>query len=508
MSKNKKKINRKILQDKGQFWTPDWIAEAMVSYVAKDAPVIFDPATGTGAFLKGLRKISLSKSKFYGIDIDETVLKEQVYTDKACDVEVRDFLLNPPKKKFHAIVANPPYIRHHKINKMTKEQLKNLSKQITGTIIDGRAGYHIYFLIQALDLLENNGKLAFIMPADTCEGKFANRLWSWITSTYSLDCVITFAEASSPFPNVDTNAVIFLIRKASQKNKLFWINVKKQSNELYNFINSGFDRSFEYKTLEIIERDLSEALKTGLSRPKSDISNSKYYLRDFARVMRGIATGANDFFFLTREQVESLNIPKKYVKLAVGRTKDVTSDIANEHTIIELNKKNRPTLLLSINENKDSLPQSVIKYIDKGEQAGLSIRPLIKQRSPWFKMEQREVPPILFTYLGRRNSRFIKNNAGVIPLTGFLCVYPYTKNEEYVKELWLVLNNPETISNLRFVGKSYGAGAIKVEPRGLESLPLPEHLVEEHLIKYQKQKKLDTMHSHENSIIAAASISN
>ena len=44
--------------------------------------------------------------------------------------------------------------------------------QNTGVILDGRAGFHVYFLIRALTLLEENGRLAFIMPADTCEGKF------------------------------------------------------------------------------------------------------------------------------------------------------------------------------------------------------------------------------------------------------------------------------------------------------------------------------------------------
>jgi hypothetical protein len=46
---------------------------------------------------------------------------------------------------------------------------------------------------------------------------------------------------------------------------------------------------------------------------------------------------------------------------------------------------------------------------------GLPKRPLISTRRPWFKMEQREVPPILFAYLGRRNTRFILNEAGILP---------------------------------------------------------------------------------------------
>ena len=94
-------------------------------------------------------------------------------------------------------------------------------------------------------------------------------------------------------------------------------------------------------------------------------------------------------------------------------------------------------------------------------------------------METRRVPPILFAYLGRRNARFIRNLAGVVPLTGFLCVYPHHEDEAFINRLWKVLCHPETIANLNLVGKSYGSGAIKVEPRALEKLPLPISVVRE-----------------------------
>jgi hypothetical protein len=120
-----------------------------------------------------------------------------------------------------------------------------------------------------------------------------------------------------------------------------------------------------------------------------------------------------------------------------------------------------------------------------GEKQGIPNRALILTRRPWYKMERREIPPLLFAYLGRRNSRFIKNEAGALPLTGFLCVYPIYSDEEYVKSLWKVLNHPDTLSNLNLVGKSYGSGAIKVEPRNLARLPIPDNLVEEYNLKRQ-----------------------
>ena len=94
-------------------------------------------------------------------------------------------------------------------------------------------------------------------------------------------------------------------------------------------------------------------------------------------------------------------------------------------------------------------------------------------------MESRPVPPILFAYLGRRNARFIRNYADVVPLTGFLCVYPKDDDPAFAEKLWQVLNHPATLANLPLVGKSYGAGAVKVEPRSLEMLPLPTSVSDE-----------------------------
>jgi adenine-specific DNA-methyltransferase len=473
---------REILRDKGQFWTPSWVAEAMVAYVADNTDLVFDPATGRGAFYEALLKLNKQNISFFGTDIDPEVLSDEIYNKEKCFVEKRDFIKDPPKRKFKAIVANPPYIRHHRIDEETKLLLKQLSTSITGGTIDGRAGYHIYFLIQALNLVEKDGKLAFIMPADTCEGKFAKNLWKWISEKFCIEGVITFDEKATPFPNVDTNAIIFLIKNSKPQKTLQWVKANEAySSDLLDFISSKFKKK-KYGTLEIISRQLKEGIATGFSRPEQNHNGFKFHLNDFANVMRGIATGSNEFFFLTAQQVKEIGIPKEFLKRAVGRTKDATESVLTLKDIEELEKENRPTYLLSINGH-DKFPKAISNYLKIGEELGLPSRSLIQQRKPWYKMEKRQVPPLLFAYLGRRNTRFIKNDAGVLPLTGFLCVYPIYDDKEYINNLWQALNHPDTLENLKLVGKSYGSGAIKVEPGNLNKLPIPEHIVSQFNLK-------------------------
>lgn len=194
--------------------------------------------------------------------------------------------------------------------------------------------------------------------------------------------------------------------------------------------------------------------------------------------MRGIATGSNEFFLLTKKRAKELEIPEEFLIPAISRTRDVNGATITKQTLLELEKKGRPTLLLSPDGRRlEDFPIKVQEYLLKGEKKGINKKTLIATRSPWYKMEQREIPKFLFAYLGRRNARFIKNEAGVVPLTGFLCVYPKSNDTGYVEKLEEILKHPDTVENLSLVGKSYGGGAIKVEPRALENLPIPEYLI-------------------------------
>jgi len=345
---------REKLREKGQFWTPDWVAEAMVFYVIEDSNLVFDPAVGRGAFYSALRRINQqnqTRVKFYGTDIDAQIVQQAIdeglFEPGTFEIEREDFILNPPKRRFKSIIANPPYIRHHRLSNKMKEVLKRICLKGLGETIDARAGLHVYFLIQALLLLKRNGRLAFIMPADTCEGVFADKLWRWVTTNYCLECVITFAPEATPFPNVDTNAIVFLIKNAEPKERIIWVKVYEPRNrELSLFVQSKF-RLRWLGSLRILERGLNEALRTGLSREPNDTTVSEYTLLDFATVMRGIATGANDFFFLTREEARKRGIPQEFLRLAIGRTRDVEGAYIDSKTINRLDSRGRPTLLFA-----------------------------------------------------------------------------------------------------------------------------------------------------------------
>jgi adenine-specific DNA-methyltransferase len=473
---------REILQAKGQFWTPDWVADAMATYVLSDgATCVFDPAVGGGAFFRAVKRVAKHPITLSGCEIDPCALEEAITTGlseaEMAGVELRDFAINPPSSTFPAIIANPPYLRHHRLSAETKASLREFGTKLLGQPLDGRAGLHVYFLLRALTLLAPEGKLAFILPADVCEGVFAKPLWKWVTQHFRLDATITFTPEATPFPGVDTNAIVFLISNAPPSDAFAWLRCTKANTNALRLWVEGHPT----EAITDTNRSLMEALQTGFSRPPVDITQPVGpVLGDFARVMRGIASGDNAFFFFTREQATALSIPEEFLKRAVGRTRDIEGDCLTDAHLEWLDKEGRPTFLFAPDARPmEDFPNAVQDYLRQGETIGLPTKALISQRKPWYKMEKRTPPPFLFAYLGRRNARFIQNQAKALPLTGFLCIYPKCDDTNFIEALWKVLQHPETITNLAKVGKSYGSGAIKVEPRSLEHLPLPKNIVTE-----------------------------
>ncbi len=481
------KAHRETLRQKGQFWTPDWLADAMLSYVLeRDKQTVFDPAVGAGAFLLAAKRRAISQNwsvHLAGREIDQKVLLEATEAgltpSDIANVKLSDFLLNPPSQKFEAIVANPPYIRHHRLSVEMKAYLRRLALDYLGFTLDGRSGLHNYFLLVALHCLAPEGKLAFIMPADTCESISSKRFWSWIVSRYQLDAVITFDKDASPFSKVDINPLIFLIRNKLPQKRFFWVQCMSQNIALQTWITNRFETL--HSDLKIYQRTISDAVEIGLSRnPTQSERQDSVPFKEFFTVKRGVATGANDFFFLTLDQIRTLDLPENYFRLAVGRTRDIEGSVLDEQTIHSLHSKGRPSWLLQLDGKPiDSFPDTLQEYLHFGESLKIHQRPLITQRSPWYKMEIRHPPPFLFAYLGRRNARFIRNLVQAIPLTSFLCVYPKPNlSQETIEKLWRVLQHPQVLSGLSLVGKSYGGGAIKVEPRSLELLPIPTKVLD------------------------------
>lgn len=473
---------REALREKGQFWTPQWLARVMAAWVTQNRPsVLFDPAVGPGTFFAAARDIGF-EGDFAGFELDDAALAESfrlgLPSSQLRAIEIGDFIGSRVGCCYPAIVSNPPYIRHHRLTAARKTELRHMAQTSLGFTLDGRVGLHVYFLLKCLDLLAPGGRLAFLLPADICEGVCSSVLWRRLTERFCLDAVLTFAGEAAPFPSVDTNAMVFLMSRRPSARQVTWLRVTRTDTEAIRLALAG--RPAAEAAVQSLSRSLDELLATGFSRPPRPHITASVPLSAFARVVRGVASGANEFFFLTSSQIRELGLKRSYFKRAIGRTRDCPNGTLEPDHLECLDSRGRPTWLLSLGiETKDVLPTALQDYLQVGERMGLPELALIMTRNPWYRMERRTAPALLFAYLGRRDCRFILNLAGAIPLTGFLCVYPWDDSTSHTRKLWRALNHPDTIANLVYVGKSYGGGALKVEPRKLDLLEIPDHVLQE-----------------------------
>ncbi|MGO8678486.1 MAG: Eco57I restriction-modification methylase domain-containing protein [Limisphaerales bacterium] len=474
------------MRTKGQFWTPAWLARAMAAWVvALRPPVLFDPAAGPGTFFAAARGLGFQGS-FAGFELDGAVLaqasKAGLGPGDLRRVRIGDFLAGAVRSTYPAIISNPPYIRHHRLDRGRKRLLQARAARWLGFALDGRVGLHVYFLLKCLQSLSPDGRLAFLLPADVCEGVSSSRLWRRLSGRFRFDAVITFSREAAPFPDLDTNALVFLLSKRAPRPRIPWLRVlRPDADVLSSALAEPRPSAAGGLSVQVCERELEELISTGLSRPPRAHIARGAPLSAFAKVVRGIATGANEIFFLTSSQIRRHGLERRFFRRAIGRTRDCPAAVLRARDMAALDRAGRPTWLLSLDgAPKSLLPPPLRAYLVEAERAGLAARPLIATRRPWYRMEHRPTPALLFAYLGRRDCRFVLNEAGVVPLTCFLCVYPRDQDPRHVRRLWRALNDPATLANLPYVGKSYGGGAIKAEPRQLEALELPPEVIKEY----------------------------
>jgi len=382
---------------------------------------------------------------------------------------------------FDAIVCNPPYTRHHDLPEAYKGTWAAEIKRQFGIRLSRLSSLFVYFFIQAARLLKPTGRMAFITPALVFEASYSRQLKEFIRRQLCLRAIVTFDDSMSVFEGVDTAACITLLegRQASPVEQVIHVQIRQWPGveTLLKVIGEGTTQTDEWGTVRpIAQNDLHPSRKwTVITRQNDHFADERFVpLAQISRVMRGIATGANNFFVLSDAEVEKWRLPTAHLRPVLTKTREAPGYAFNSSDFERLGREGKKRWLLYLTMRvQEGTPEA--RYVLHGEAMRLHGRSLVKIRPFWYRMEQREPAPIYFTYLSRKKSRFIYNGAGVLALNVFLCVYPepdIAADETALKALLAVLNSVISKDALRHVGRTYGGDTVKVEPRELDRLPV------------------------------------
>jgi hypothetical protein len=511
----------------GQFWTPGSVAQLMTQWAIQSPDdSVLDPAFGSGVFLlaaldwlQHLGAATVSR-RVAGVELSPlvflmgltnvllrypnvqpglqwgdfltprreplTVLKEPVatYTVGTRQMPLPGLEMAAPtafSDQFDVIICNPPYTRHHHLPEAYKSSWTAVMKQEYGIRLSRFSSLFAYFFVQAARMLSPTGRMAFITPAVVFEASYSRQVKAFIRQQLRLRAIVTFDEALSVFEGVDTAGCITLVEgtgtPAADTFTLVHIHewpgpeLVLQAVEKRNVVTAdwGTSRRINFSELEPRRK------WTVVGRENGRFADDRFVpLSSVARIVRGIATGANDFFALSDSEVAEWDLEKADLRPVLTKTREAPGYVFSRADFDRLGREGKKRWLLYLTEPvMPGTPKS--RYIQHGEARNLHERSLVKTRPFWYAMEQREPAPIYFTYLSRKRSRFIYNQANMLALNVFLCIYPIpaiSQNETTLKALLAVLNSLVAKDSLRYVGRTYGGDTIKVEPREMDRLPI------------------------------------
>jgi adenine-specific DNA-methyltransferase len=103
-------------------------------------------------------------------------------------------------------------------------------------------------------------------------------------------------------------------------------------------------------------------------------------------------------------------------------------------------------------------------------------------RSPWWRVPVLSVPDLFMTYMNADTPRLTANEAGVHHINSIHGVYLGADVRQLGRELLSVASlNTLSMLGAEMVGRSYGGGILKLEPREADQLPVPSiDLVQRH----------------------------
>jgi adenine-specific DNA-methyltransferase len=452
----------------GQFFTPPAIAEFMADAVRDIQPeTVLDPGVGGGVLL---RTVGRGHRRF-GLDVDPLAV-EVASLSLGADVElaIGDFL-DPVAwplsiDSFDAIIANPPYVRHHNLNAEHKALAQRYSTRLQ-LKVSSLSGSYVYFFLEALLRLNDGGRLVFITPTEFLDVRYGSAVKEALLKFCEIDEVLVLEMEDLAFDGVLTTSAITVATKTPRPRRLYRLTEAR--------LNRGVQRG---RTVELSARAApahdpwTPHLPSRAERIASLIEGRTAKLGDYARVRRGIASGDNSFFCLTRGEAEAWGIEPEYLVPVVVGAKDLPpSGDLDEAFRGERIESGARALLLFCHASKEVLAgTNVLRYIEHGESLGLPERFNCRTRSPWYGVEQVPPPDFFVTYMARQRARFVRNTVGARCMTSLLNVW--AKPGISPETLRPILEDPTNAQLLREFGRTYGGGLGKIEPRDLLRLPV------------------------------------
>jgi len=510
-----------IRRERGQFRTPRHVSEFMAAWsVTAGDDDVLDPGIGAGvltACMYDEKQAAPEPSKvteIWGVDVDalaivmaSTGLKlengdgspnfhHSDYMDTVVDGSSTRLDQRDPERipQVDAIVANPPYSRSHAL-KRDRPRYSRILDAEAGVSITSQSPLFAYFFAHSKQFLEQGGRMAFITPSRFFDTVYGETLRAFLLDRFTIQAFI-FLDLDTPvFGAADVMPCITMLEKrvtVDDHDTAFikvdeWPAVKTLLDAVNGAMTGGTEFGLVNRVAQqelLVEHDWRNYVNT----KEVDTISGLTPFRQVADIKRGIATGKNDYFCLTQDEVEEWNLDRFHLAKLIRRTSGFKELNFTDNHWESRRETGDEVWLLYCYDDEEKIrnveDEALQTYLDHGREVGADESYLADHRDPWYVVDWRATPDIVATYMSKDGFRFIRNRANIRTLNNLHNITLEGFDDTQIDALLAYLNSTVADEITKRSGRRYARGLHKIEPNELKDVPvidtreLPEDEIE------------------------------
>lgn len=453
-----------------QFFTPWPIADLMARWLLGNSNLknVLDPAFGLGVFSRALlsHKENLN---IKGFEIDKKIFETAISIfedDENVTLHLQDYMYNDWENKYDGIICNPPYFKFHDYDN------KNILKEIETNLkckLNGFTNLYTLFLLKSIHQLSPNGRSAFIIPSEFLNSDYGKLVKGYLLKSKALRHIIVVNFEENVFDDALTTASIIFCANDNATEKIQFTNVQsiKDLGKIEEII-STYPNFEETKQTHLFSA-LNPEIKWKAYYQKQNGIKFKHLVpfSTHGKVLRGIATGSNEYFTFNRTKAKEFSIDEKFLLPCICKAADSKKSFFTLSDFEELKSADKNIFLFNATNSSD---KNVAKYLEKGLSEEIDKKFLTSCRTPWYSLENRPPAPIWVSVFNRTGLRFIRNEANISNLTSYHCIYPKQTNlfsSINIDLLFAYLLTDTAKQIFADNSREYGNGLQKFEPNDI-----------------------------------------
>lgn len=336
----------------------------------------------------------------------------------------------------------------------------------------GLASSWASFVVHSALFLKPGGRMGLVVPAELLTVNYAAPVREFLMKRFSTVRLVMFTERVFG-PDVLEEVVLLLAdgydptgKHGTDHCELFEVKNAAALSE------TAVART--WKPANPADKWTPSLLSTAALIAYTDLTLGDDYvhLEDWGDTTLGMVTGNNKYFSLSPARVAELGLsPSDLVRLSPPGSRHLRGLTFTESAWTEMGKMGSATWLLRPSGEPSKAAQ---RYIEAGETAGVERAYKCRVRKPWWRVPLVAAPDLFLTYMNADTPRLTTNRAKVHHLNSVHGVYLKAKHKRLAMDMLpLASLNSVTLVGAETVGRAYGGGMLKIEPREADRLPIP-----------------------------------